>query len=130
MRLRFLRFLRLNRASPLFRRRDKYVAVVGQVKSFGTELAVQAFDIRVVQDYNEVTHHCLEVVYSHLFLTKGPLDAPPPSTSAYGGKMVRCAVYSVRCAVCGVCDVNCTLCSAQCAVYSAQCLVFGVWCVV
>jgi len=48
-----------------------YVRVVGQLRTFGGKRSVVAFRIAPLTDYNEVTHHLLEVVYVHLLNTKG-----------------------------------------------------------
>ena len=61
------------------------MSVIGSVKAFGSDLHLQAFDVRVITDYNEVTHHFLEAIYTKLFLTRGPLDAPAPAPGTRGG---------------------------------------------
>jgi replication factor A2 len=39
-------------------------------------------NIRLITDFNEITHHFLEVVYAHLYNTKGPIQgAPAPQKS-------------------------------------------------
>ncbi|ORY06321.1 replication protein A, subunit RPA32 [Basidiobolus meristosporus CBS 931.73] len=49
-----------------------YVRVVGQFKQFASKRHVVAFSMRPIEDYNEITHHFLEVVYVHLFRTRNP----------------------------------------------------------
>ena len=63
----------------------QYVSVVGQVKAFGEDIQTQAFDVRPITDFDEVTHHFLEAIYCHLYMTKGPLDMPvtAPGASLY-----------------------------------------------
>ena len=61
---------------------NMYVKVYGQVRTFADKLTVSAFSVRRVEDFNELSHHFLSVIYTHLALTKGPLNA------ARGGKDV------------------------------------------
>lgn len=61
-----------------------YVCVIAKLSVMGTETVAQALDVRTITDYNEVTHHYLDCVFSHLFNTKGPLDAPPQPVGGYG----------------------------------------------
>lgn len=42
-----------------------YVVVIGALKEFNGKLNVSAYDVRPVEDFNEVTHHFLEAIYSH-----------------------------------------------------------------
>jgi replication factor A2 len=51
-----------------------YVAVVGQIRSFNNKVQINAFNLRVVQDMNELTHHFLEVISAHVQVHKGPLN--------------------------------------------------------
>lgn len=50
-------------------RENTYVCVRGTVRSFGGKKSVVAFKISPVTDMNELTHHILEVIYSHASLT-------------------------------------------------------------
>jgi len=50
-----------------------YVRVVGTLRSFGGKRSVVASRMVVIDDFNELTHHFLEVVHRHLRLTKGPV---------------------------------------------------------
>ncbi|KAI5817161.1 replication factor A2 [Pyronema omphalodes] len=61
---------------------EKYVRVVGQLKSFSSKRHVGAHRIREVADYNEVQYHFLETVATHLRLTRGP---PEQFTGGAGG---------------------------------------------
>lgn len=47
-----------------------YVKVFGQVKTFQNKTTVASFAIRQVTDSNELVHHFLEVIASHLHATK------------------------------------------------------------
>ena len=60
-----------------------YVCVIAKLSVMGTETVAQALDVRTITDYNEVTHHYLDCVFSHLFNTKGPLDAPAQPAGGY-----------------------------------------------
>lgn len=48
-----------------------YVRAIGTVKVFNDKRHVSAFNIRPVEDFNEITHHALETAYVHLKATKG-----------------------------------------------------------
>jgi replication factor A2 len=60
--------------------------VVGLLKSFHDKRSIAAYLIRPVQDFNEITHHFLEAIQTHLYNTRGPhaalAQAHPPVTSA------------------------------------------------
>lgn len=56
-----------------------YVKVVGHLKVFNKQKSVTAFYIRPVSDFNELTHHLSEVMYTHLTHKKG---APVVSSSS------------------------------------------------
>lgn len=43
----------------------RYVRVVGNVKSFQERYNIVGFNIRLVEDYNEITHHMLESIWVH-----------------------------------------------------------------
>ena len=45
--------------------------VCGHLKTFNRQLSVVAFNIRPVEDFNEVSHHLAETIYAHLAITKG-----------------------------------------------------------
>lgn len=51
-----------------------YVQVVGQVKKFHDKMSISAFALLPVLDSNQITTHLLNVLYTHLQFTKGPLD--------------------------------------------------------
>lgn len=59
-----------------------YVRVVGNVRTYEDTLHVVAFDIRPVEDMNELTNHMLETIYVHLVNTK---SLKPPSSTASSG---------------------------------------------
>lgn len=62
-----------------------YVRVYGNVRAFGGKKNINAYTIRSVRDYNEVTYHFLQCTFQHLHITKGaaPAGAVPPSPMAY-----------------------------------------------
>ncbi|GBF88306.1 replication factor A2 [Raphidocelis subcapitata] len=70
-----------------------YVRVYGSVKGYEGRWTINAFAVRVVHDYNEVTYHFLQVVFQHLHLLKGGgtgvggagAGAPPAAAAGYGG---------------------------------------------
>lgn len=62
-----------------------YITMFCKLTDFGDGSAgsnVQALDARPVTDYNEITHHFLDAVVSHLHATKGPLPRPIPAGGA------------------------------------------------
>jgi len=54
-------------------REDTYVRVIGHMKAFneGQMRSVIAFSVVPIQDFNEISFHLLDVVYTNLMLTKG-----------------------------------------------------------
>ena len=48
-----------------------YVKVVGHLRSFSKQRHIVAFNIRPIEDFNELSHHLAETVYCHLAVTKG-----------------------------------------------------------
>lgn len=56
-----------------------------QVRSWKDDRHSVAYVIEPVEDMNEVTHHYLDTIYTHLFNTKGPL---PGKASVGGGAAV------------------------------------------
>lgn len=57
-----------------------YVKVFGNLRSFQNHRTVVAFNIRPVEDMNEITSHMLEVVRAHMVLSK-------PTSAVSGGGM-------------------------------------------
>ena len=53
-------------------REDTYVRVIGHMKAFneGQMRSVIAFSVVPIQDFNEISFHLLDVVYTNLMLTK------------------------------------------------------------
>ena len=47
-----------------------YVQVIGSLRSFNNTRNLVAFDISTITDYNAITHHMLEAIYTHLRNTK------------------------------------------------------------
>ena len=45
--------------------------VVGHLRTFNKQRNVLAFNIRPIEDFNEVSHHLAQVIYGHLDATKG-----------------------------------------------------------
>eukprot|EP00485_Elphidium_margaritaceum_P009810 CAMPEP_0202693720 /NCGR_PEP_ID=MMETSP1385-20130828/7754_1 /ASSEMBLY_ACC=CAM_ASM_000861 /TAXON_ID=933848 /ORGANISM="Elphidium margaritaceum" /LENGTH=335 /DNA_ID=CAMNT_0049349441 /DNA_START=86 /DNA_END=1093 /DNA_ORIENTATION=- len=52
----------------------RWVKVVGRINCYNGKCSVNVYDIIPVTDYNEVTHHFLECLYSHLQNTVGHLQ--------------------------------------------------------
>ncbi|KAI8475211.1 MAG: hypothetical protein J3K34DRAFT_517464 [Monoraphidium minutum] len=67
-----------------------YVRVYGNVRSFNNVRSVQAFAIRAIHDFNELTYHLLQTVFQHLHIVKGGGTgtgggAPQPQAGFAGG---------------------------------------------
>lgn len=54
------------------RYKDKYVRVLGTVKSFSNKRYVNVSAYHLVTDHNEILYHHTDAVWSHLYLTRGP----------------------------------------------------------
>ena len=70
-------------------RRDKcvpgqHVVVVGAVKDFNGTKTLRCYDVRPIEDYNEMTHHFLEVCYLH---TKAKKEQAKPAVVNFGSTM-------------------------------------------
>ncbi|KAM0909993.1 hypothetical protein ACQ4PT_014451 [Festuca glaucescens] len=71
-----------------------YVIVIGGLKDFQGKRQVTAFSVRLVTNYNDITHHFLHCIYVHLDLTR----RKAPTSSASGnsaGKELSDLVMSV-----------------------------------
>ena len=75
-------------------KRDKcvpgtYVVVVGQVKEYHGKKNLRCYDVRPMTDFNELTHHFLEVIYQHAKSKKQPVQAS--AQASWGGATTRVA---------------------------------------
>ncbi|KAH8048907.1 hypothetical protein JL720_15759 [Aureococcus anophagefferens] len=63
-----------------------YVCVIGGLKEYNGKLNVSAYDVRPIEDFNEITHHYLEAIYrTRSRRTRSrPAAAAPPPASAFG----------------------------------------------
>eukprot|EP00126_Sphaerothecum_destruens_P010022 Sdes_comp20657_c0_seq2m15959 len=52
-----------------------YVRVVGQMRTFMDKLSINSYSIRPIADMNEISFHMIEVIYVHLYNTKGALHS-------------------------------------------------------
>jgi len=59
-----------------------YVTVVGHLKQFDGKVTISAYDMRPVEDHNELTHHFLEVIYVHAKKDQQPSWQPNPAPAA------------------------------------------------
>lgn len=62
-------------------REGVYVKIIGVLRVYNDEKHLTAYDIRLVEDHNMVTHHFLEAIYTHMTRTKGP--QPQGGSSQY-----------------------------------------------
>lgn len=53
---------------------DMYVKVIGQLRTFSNKRQLSVFSINPVKDSNEIVHHFLSVITTHIQVTKGPLN--------------------------------------------------------
>jgi len=67
------------RTAPM--RENTYVRVFGHVRAFNQKRSVVAFRMVPILDMNELTTHLLEVIHSHLSLTKQPAAGQTSTTS-------------------------------------------------
>ena len=66
------------------------LTIFWQVRSWKDDRHSVAYDMQPIEDFNEVTMHALEIIYTHLFNTKGPL---PGKSSVGGGAAVAQAMH-------------------------------------
>eukprot|EP01027_Heterolobosea_sp_BB2_P009802 GEZU01014422.1.p1 GENE.GEZU01014422.1~~GEZU01014422.1.p1 ORF type:complete len:271 (+),score=63.68 GEZU01014422.1:321-1133(+) len=57
-------------------RENVYVRVYGHLRSWHGSNSVMSFRMQVIQDFNEVTFHLLDVIRTHLYNKHGPLPEP------------------------------------------------------
>ena len=50
-----------------------FVEMVGNLKEFNESLSLQVFAVNIVEDWNALTHHLLDIILTHNFNTKGPI---------------------------------------------------------
>ena len=54
-----------------FSRENTYVRVIGHLKSFReNSRSLIAYSLNPVMDFNEITYHMIDVIHSHLALSK------------------------------------------------------------
>ena len=63
----------------------KYLDVVAQVKSQGGNMLLVVCNSRLVTEANSITRHLLEVMYTHLLNTRGPLAGAGGGGGGGGG---------------------------------------------
>ncbi|CAM9467595.1 unnamed protein product, partial [Discosporangium mesarthrocarpum] len=71
-----------------------YVRVYGNIRSWKGDRHCVSYDMEPLTDFNEVTHHFLDTIYTHLFNTKGPLpgsngSVANPGALAGGGQALQ-----------------------------------------
>lgn len=54
-------------------RENSCVRVFGSLREYEGRKHILLFSISTLQDWNEQTNHLLEVVYTHLQITRGPI---------------------------------------------------------
>jgi len=62
-------------------RETKLVRIFGQLREYEGKKSILVVSMSVVEDWNELTHHLLEVTLQHLQATRGPI----PGTGFSGG---------------------------------------------
>jgi len=61
----------------------QYIRVIGNLRSFNDKKSVVAYRILPISDFNEITHHFLEVIYVHLQNTRStPMQLSSTNTMA------------------------------------------------
>ncbi|KAK8791979.1 hypothetical protein WA158_005356 [Blastocystis sp. Blastoise] len=84
-----------------------YVRVFGSIKSFNQLPFISVFEIHVIDSFNEVNHHILNVIANHLKRTRVQVEQPDaisnpsiapsfsvPATSPYGASTMYASVAS------------------------------------
>lgn len=71
--------------------------VVGKLRSFQGKVSITAFGLVPVEDHNEITHHALEVIKSHLYSTRG---YPNPMGSQSNMQVSTCFMFCFFFVVC------------------------------
>mmetsp|Transcript_21036 Transcript_21036/g.37265 ORF Transcript_21036/g.37265 Transcript_21036/m.37265 type:complete len:315 (-) Transcript_21036:389-1333(-) len=51
-----------------------YVKVFGKLRTFNNKVTLNIETLKLVHDHNQITHHFLNVVFTHLQVTKGPVN--------------------------------------------------------
>ncbi|CAK4634594.1 unnamed protein product [Aphanomyces euteiches] len=54
-----------------------YVSVVGTLRSFGGKTSLSSYAVTPVENFNQITHHFLDCIYTHLRNVKGPQGGAP-----------------------------------------------------
>ncbi|GAA5957971.1 hypothetical protein JCM21900_005573 [Sporobolomyces salmonicolor] len=57
---------------------NKYVRIIGLIKTFSNKRHVNAQRVRPLDDMNEINFHLVEVAYVHLYNTRGPPGGANP----------------------------------------------------
>jgi hypothetical protein len=63
-------------------RDNSLVRVVGNLREYDSRVHVLVYDVVPIDDWNELTHHLLEVILTHLHATKGPIVSSSAAHSA------------------------------------------------
>merc|ERR1712129_687233 len=50
----------------------RWVRINGRINHFGGRCSINVFNVIPITDFNEITHHFLEVIYAHLVNTQPP----------------------------------------------------------
>ncbi|KAF7729440.1 replication factor A protein 2 [Apophysomyces ossiformis] len=66
---------------------DLYVRVYGRLNNFNNRISCVAFAIRPITDYNEISYHFLDAIYTHVTFTRpsSGTDVVMGQASSYGG---------------------------------------------
>lgn len=70
-------------------REGMYVRAIGTVKTFNDKRSITAFLVKPITDFNEITHHLLNVLQVHLYMTKGKIG-----DDANGGAAAAAAAHA------------------------------------
>lgn len=64
----------LSQLTPLRRRLNTYVRIIGALKTFSNKRHVSANRVRPIEDFNEILFHPIECIYVHKYCTEGPVS--------------------------------------------------------
>lgn len=59
--------------TPMSFQGGETVSVEGTIREFGGRAQLLVYNVSLVHDWNEVTYHILDVIFTHLQNTKGPV---------------------------------------------------------
>lgn len=69
-------------SAPSSHRENTFVSVTGNLREYEGRTHIQVYNISTVVNFNEMTHHLLDVILVHCQNTRGPIPVPLDTKSA------------------------------------------------